>query len=125
MKLPIQYALGYPNRLKSDFPRFNFLNYPTLTFEQADMDTFRCLPLAYEAMRQGGNMPCILNAANEIAVEAFLNERIGFLQIADVVEHCMASVPFIAAPNYHDYVQTNQTARAKAAGFAGVKPAVV
>ena len=73
MKLPIQYALGYPKRLPSDFPRFNFLNYPQLTFEQPDRETFRCLNIAFEAMRQGGNSPCVMNAANEIAVAKFLN----------------------------------------------------
>jgi 1-deoxy-D-xylulose-5-phosphate reductoisomerase len=85
MKLPIQYALGYPHRLPSDFPRFDFTKYPALTFEKPDTDTFVNLALAYQALAQGGNMPCILNAANEVAVQAFLREQIGFLEIPDVV----------------------------------------
>jgi 1-deoxy-D-xylulose-5-phosphate reductoisomerase len=94
MKLPIQYALGYPKRLKSDYPRFNFLQYPQLSFEQPDIDTFRNLALAYEAMKTGGNMPCIINAANEIAVAAFLQDKIGFLQISELIErwHCARSL---------------------------------
>jgi 1-deoxy-D-xylulose-5-phosphate reductoisomerase len=118
MKLPIQYALGFPERLKSDFPRFNFLNYPQLTFEQADRTTFRCLDLAYAAMLQGGNMPCILNAANEIAVSLFLKDKIGFLQIADVVENAMAKVNFIAKPTLEDYFETDAMARAISAEMA-------
>ncbi|MDX5418015.1 MAG: 1-deoxy-D-xylulose-5-phosphate reductoisomerase [Hymenobacteraceae bacterium] len=114
MKLPIQYALGYPNRLKSDFPRFNFLNYPQLTFEQPDTETFRNLALAYAAMEQGGNMPCILNAANEIAVSAFLRDEVGFLQMSDIIESCMAKVAYIANPSYEDYVNTDREAREKA-----------
>ena len=114
MKLPIQYALGYPNRLKSDFPRFSFLDYPTLTFEQPDGDTFRNLPLAFESLRQGGNMPCILNAANEVAVDAFLNDKIKFLQIAEIVEACMGKVDFIAKPGYDDYVASDKETRIRA-----------
>lgn len=111
MKLPIQFALGYPNRLKSDFPRFNFLNYPQLTFEQADTETFRNLALAFEALNQGGNQPCILNAANEIAVDAFLKDRIGFLEMSDIIEQSMAKVSFIKKPNYDDYVATDAETR--------------
>ncbi len=85
MKLPIQFALGYPNRLKSDFPRFNFLNYPALTFEQPDKESFRNLALAFEALEKGGNMPCILNAANEVAVEAFLHDKVSFLGMSDLI----------------------------------------
>ncbi|MFM9983789.1 MAG: 1-deoxy-D-xylulose-5-phosphate reductoisomerase [Flavobacteriales bacterium] len=107
MKLPIQYALGYPQRIQSDFPRFNFLNYPSLTFEQADKETFRCLDLAYKAMHRGGNMPCILNAANEVAVSLFLQDKIRFLEIADIVEEAMESVPFIASPTVDDYFSTD------------------
>ena len=80
MKLPIQYALAYPQRIPSDFPRFNFMNYPNLTFEKADTNTFRNLSLAYKAMEKGGNMACILNAANEVVVEAFLKDKIGFFR---------------------------------------------
>ena len=96
MKLPIQYAMAYPNRIKSDFPRFNFLNYPQLTFEQADTETFRNLALAFEAMNKGGNAACILNAANEIAVQAFLNDKIGFLQMSDLIEKCLQQIAFIS-----------------------------
>ncbi|GAB3828510.1 1-deoxy-D-xylulose-5-phosphate reductoisomerase [Pontibacter rugosus] len=111
MKLPIQYALGYPQRLKSDFPRFSFLDYPQLTFEQPDLKTFRNLQLAFDAMEQGGNMPCILNAANEVAVSAFLRDKVGFLQMSDILESCMAKVAYIANPSYEDYVATDKEAR--------------
>jgi 1-deoxy-D-xylulose-5-phosphate reductoisomerase len=117
MKLPIQYALGYPDRMKCAFPRFNFLNYPTLSFEQADLLTFRCLQLAYDAMNKGGNMPCILNAANEVAVQAFLEDKIQFLEIAEIVEKTMASVTFIKQPDYASYVQTDNLSRIKALEF--------
>jgi len=102
MKLPIQYALGYPKRFISDFKRFNFLNYPQLTFEQADTKTFRNLVLAFEAMKKAGNTPCVLNAANEIAVSAFLTDKIGFLQMSDVIENAMEKLAFISKPNYED-----------------------
>ena len=111
MRLPIQYALSYPNRLKSDFPRFDFFNYPQLTFEQADLKTFKNLSLAYSAMEKAGNMPCILNAANEIAVEGFLNDKIGFLQMSDLINDCMQKVHFIAKPTYYDYVETDMETR--------------
>lgn len=115
MKLPIQYALGYPERLKSDFPRFSFLDYPQLTFEQPDLKTFRNLQLAFDAMERGGNMPCILNAANEVAVSAFLRDEVGFLQMSDIIESCLAKVTYIANPSYEDYVSTDGEARARAA----------
>lgn len=111
MKLPIQFALGYPNRLMSDFPRFNFINYPQLTFEQPDSQTFRNLALAFEAMKMGGNMPCILNAANEIAVDAFLKDKVSFLGMSDVIEQSMQRVAFIKKPNYNDYVATDAETR--------------
>jgi 1-deoxy-D-xylulose-5-phosphate reductoisomerase len=111
MKLPIQYALGYPHRLKSDFPRFSFLDYPQLTFERPDLETFRNLQLAYDALKQGGNMPCILNAANEVAVAAFLREEIGFLQMPEIIEGCMAKVPYIAHPSLDDYLETDRETR--------------
>ena len=107
MKLPIQYAMGYPNRIKSDFPRFSFFNYPQLTFEQAETKTFRNLALAFEAMNKGGNAPCVLNAANEVAVEAFLKDKIGFLEMSDVVEKCLQTIHFINKPSYDDYVATD------------------
>ncbi|WP_018477103.1 1-deoxy-D-xylulose-5-phosphate reductoisomerase [Pontibacter roseus] len=115
MKLPIQYALSYPERLKSDFLRFNFLDYPQLTFEQPDLETFRNLQLAFMAMEQGGNMPCILNAANEVAVAAFLRDEVGFLEMSDIIESCMAKVAYIANPSYEDYVTTDREARLRAA----------
>lgn len=111
MKLPIQYALAFPNRLKSDFQRFNFLEYPQLTFEQPDKHTFRNLALAFEALQQGGNQPCILNAANEIAVDAFLKDKVSFLGMSDVIEQSMQQVAFIKKPNYNDYVATDAEAR--------------
>jgi 1-deoxy-D-xylulose-5-phosphate reductoisomerase len=111
MKLPIQYALGYPKRLKADFPRFNFMNYPQLTFERPDRETFRCLNLAFEAMKQGGNAACIMNAANEIAVALFLQDKIGFLQIADVVERTMEKAAFIAQPSLEDFIASDGEAR--------------
>jgi 1-deoxy-D-xylulose-5-phosphate reductoisomerase len=119
MKLPIQYALGYPNRLKNDFPRFNFLDYPQLTFEKPDLETFRNLQLAFDAMERGGNMPCILNAANEIAVEAFLREEVGFLGMSDIIAGSMAKVAYIANPSYEDYVTTDRETRAYAAELVG------
>jgi 1-deoxy-D-xylulose-5-phosphate reductoisomerase len=117
MKLPIQYALGYPERLKCNFPRFNFLNYPTLSFEQADKKTFRCLELAYTAMYNGGNSACVLNAANEIAVQAFLEDKIPFLKIPEIVERTMLAIDFIKSPNYEQYVQTDEISRIKAKEF--------
>ena len=111
MKLPIQFALGYPNRIKSDFPRFDFRHYPSLTFEQADVDTFRNLGFAFKALDQGGNMACILNAANEIAVGAFLKEQIGFLQMSDLLEHCMVHGTFLAHPTLEDYIETDLLTR--------------
>lgn len=111
MRVPIQYAMNYPFRLKSDAPKFNFLDYPNLTFETPDLNTFRNLGLAYEAMKIGGNMPCILNAANEIAVREFLKDKIRFTEISDVIENCMAKVPYIVAPSYEDYVNTDTETR--------------
>jgi 1-deoxy-D-xylulose-5-phosphate reductoisomerase len=114
MKLPIQYALGYPLRLKSDLKRFDFTNCSSLTFEKADTETFRNLALATEAMRRCGNMPCIVNAANEIAVAAFLRDQIGFLEMSDVIEDCMQKISFIAQPSYEDYVETDSETRKRA-----------
>ncbi|PJJ47911.1 1-deoxy-D-xylulose-5-phosphate reductoisomerase [Hymenobacter chitinivorans] len=119
MKLPIQYALGYPERLPSDFPRFSFLDYPNLTFEQPDRATFRNLPLAFEAMRQGGNAPCVLNAANEIAVAAFLRDEIGFLEMPSLVESCLTKVSYLAEPSLDDYVLTDQETRRVAHELVG------
>ena len=117
MKLPIQYALGFPQRLKSDFPRFNFLDYPELHFEAPDRLTFRNLDLAYAAMRTGGGAPCILNAANEVVVQAFLEDRVGFLQMSDVVETCLETVPSPEKPTLEEYVALDGAARRKAASL--------
>jgi len=111
MRLPIQFALGYPNRLRSDFPRFNFMDYPSLTFEQPDMETFRNLQLAFDALDRGGNAPCIINAANEIAVDAFLNDQIDFLEISDVIESCLDAATFVKNPAYEDYVASDEETR--------------
>ena len=111
MKLPIQYAMGYPKRLKNNFTRFNFLDYPQLTFEAPDTKTFRNLALAFKAMNTGGNAPCILNASNEVVVDAFLNDKIGFLQMSDVIEECMESVKLIDQPTLSDYVNTDEETR--------------
>lgn len=119
MKLPIAYAFSYPVRLKSRAPRLDFRQYACLTFEQPDTTRFRNLAFAFEAVERGGNMPCILNAANEVVVAAFLQEKIGFLQMSDVIEQTMAKAPFIAAPTYDDYVATDAEARRIAAGLFG------
>ncbi len=111
MKLPIQYALFYPQRVASTFKRFDFANYPSLTFEKVDTNTFSSIQLACEAMKKGGNMPCILNAANEIAVGAFLKEDIGFLDIPDLVEHAMNKVHHISNPTLQDYIESDSEAR--------------
>ncbi|HKL02921.1 MAG TPA: 1-deoxy-D-xylulose-5-phosphate reductoisomerase, partial [Cryomorphaceae bacterium] len=111
MKLPIQYAMGYPERLQSDFPRFNFVDYPQLTFEQPDYESFRNLKLAFKAMSDGGNMPCILNAANEMAVDAFLNRGLGFTEMSDVIELAMQSVHFIGKPTLENYFETDAETR--------------
>lgn len=111
MKLPIQYAMGYPQRLKSSFERFNFLDYPSLTFEKPDRETFRNLELAFIALEKGGNAACILNAANEVTVARFLKDEIGFLQIAEINEACLEKMAFIQKPTYQDYVATDQETR--------------
>ena len=115
MRLPIQYALGYPQRLRADFPRFDFTQYPSLTFEKPDTDTFRSLALAFAALAKGGNLPCVVNAANEVAVAAFLNDEIGFLEIAEIIENCAAKVFFVKNPDYADYVASDTEARRVAA----------
>jgi len=114
MRLPIQFAFSYPERLKSDFPRFDFANFPSLTFEKPDTETFRNLALAFNALGRGGNMPCVLNAANEIAVAEFLNDRIGFLEMSDVVERCLEKMDYITNPTLEDYVSTDKETRIKA-----------
>ncbi|MNV50843.1 1-deoxy-D-xylulose 5-phosphate reductoisomerase [compost metagenome] len=111
MRLPIHYALAYPHRISTDFTRFNFLDYPELSFYKADNDTFRNLDLAYSALRKGGNMPCIINAANEVVVNAFLQDQIGFLQMSDVIEQCMQEIGFIEQPGLNNYLETDQHTR--------------
>ena len=120
MKLPIQFALTYPDRLKTDFPRFNFMDYPNLTFEQPDKETFKNLELAYRAMDKGGNMACILNASNEIAVEAFLKDQISFLEIAEVNERAMNEIEFIEKPTIEDLMETDANTRASVRSFLNV-----
>ncbi|RAV55360.1 1-deoxy-D-xylulose-5-phosphate reductoisomerase [Mucilaginibacter rubeus] len=111
MKLPIQYALTYPNRIETNFKRFSFADYANLTFEKPDMETFRNLSLAYAALKQGGNMPCIINAANEIAVAGFLDRKIGFLTMSGIIEECMQKINFIANPTLTDYLNTDKETR--------------
>ncbi|HJX70455.1 MAG TPA: 1-deoxy-D-xylulose-5-phosphate reductoisomerase [Bacteroidales bacterium] len=111
MRVPIQYALGYPRRLISDFPRFNFANYPALTFHKPDTSIFRNLELAYLALKRGGNMPCILNAANEVVVEAFLNETVKFLEIPEIIENVMNKLIYIPHPSLEDYSDSDHEAR--------------
>ncbi len=119
MKLPIQYALAYPDRLLNDFKRFNFIDYPELTFEKPDLESFRNLQLAYDAMDKGGNMPCILNAANEVVVEAFLKDKIGFLKMSDLIENVMDQAGFIKNPSIDDFYQTDREAREITQGLIG------
>jgi 1-deoxy-D-xylulose-5-phosphate reductoisomerase len=116
MKLPIQFALTYPNRLPTNFPRFNFMDYPELTFEKADRQTFKNLDLAYQAMEMHGTAACALNASNEIAVDAFLKEKIGFLDIAEINEFVLHETSNILQPNIDDYIQVDALAREFAQG---------
>ena len=111
MKIPIQYALGFPKRIQNNFKRFSFLDYPNLTFEKPDLKNFKHLNLAYKAMEKGGNMPCVLNAANEIAVAAFLENRIGFLNMSDLIVDCMEKIKFVGKPKLEDYIETNNETR--------------
>jgi 1-deoxy-D-xylulose-5-phosphate reductoisomerase len=111
MRIPIQFALSYPDRLKSTMERFNFANYPQLTFEQPDLKTFRNLQLAYDALAAGGNAPCVLNAANEIAVAAFLNRQVGFLEMSDLIEETLTRSEFVARPQLEDYIETDRRTR--------------
>ena len=117
MRLPIQYAFSYPYRIQSSFERIDFTKCTNLTFEQPDTKRFRNLALAYETMNKGGNMPCIVNAANEVVVAAFLRDEIGFLQMSDVIEQTMCKVSYINQPDYDDYVATDAEARRIAAGL--------
>ncbi len=111
MRLPIQLALSYPDRWISDFPRFDFTKYPTLTFEAPNTENFRNLGLAYQVLQDGGNKACILNAANEIVVDAFLRDKVGFFEMTDIIEQTMKKIPYIATPDYENYKQSNFEAK--------------
>lgn len=114
MRVPIQFAMSYPERFKADYPRFDFMDYPQLTFEKPDTDTFRNLALAFSVAKEGGNQPCILNAANEIAVQGFLEDRVGFLEISEVIETCLQKVSYIRNPELDDFIETDKETRARA-----------
>jgi len=111
MRIPIQFALSYPDRYSSDNPRFDFANYPNLTFEKPDIKTFRNLQLAFDALDKGGNLPCVLNAANEVAVAAFLREEIGFLEMSDVIEETMNAVEYVKLPSLDDFIASDRESR--------------
>ncbi len=111
MKLPIHYALSFPYRVKSDFKRFSFLDYPNLNFEPVDAKKFRNLAISFEMLKRGGNAPCVMNAANEIAVDAFLKGEVGFLEMSDIIEETINRVEFMKSPGYDDYVYFNARAR--------------
>lgn len=117
MKIPIQYALSYPERYPNKLERLDLSLIGGLNFSKPDMKKFRNLALAFDALKKGGNIPCILNAANELAVQAFLNKQIGFMQIPEIVEHCMETLPFIQAPVLEDYFQTDALSREKAGEY--------
>ncbi len=122
MKLPILYALSFPNRFATDYPRVDFSQMGQLTFEKPDLEKFRNLALAYEAMNRGGNMPCVLNAANEVAVAAFLHDRIGFMAMSDLIEHSLNRADFVPHPSYEDYVACDARTRALAEEFVNRQP---
>jgi 1-deoxy-D-xylulose-5-phosphate reductoisomerase len=111
MRLPIQYAFSYPYRLKADFPRVDFYRMASLNFERPDMERFRNLALAYRALEEGGSMPCVLNAANEVCVAAFLNDKVGFLQMSDIIEKTMQTIPFQKQPSLDDYIAIDAESR--------------
>jgi 1-deoxy-D-xylulose-5-phosphate reductoisomerase len=111
MKLPIQYALGYPKRIKNQYKRFDFTAYPNLSFEKPDLETFRNLALAFEALKAGGNMPCIINAANEVAVAGFLADEVSFLGMSEIIEACMKQMPYVDSPTLDDYLNTDKETR--------------
>jgi 1-deoxy-D-xylulose-5-phosphate reductoisomerase len=117
MKLPIQYALGFPKRLSNRFERFSFFDYPNLTFEKPDLETFKNLALAYKAMEKGGNSPCILNAANEIAVSAFLNDKISFLNMADLIDNCLEKINFVKNPSLEELIESDLETRNLATNY--------
>lgn len=111
MRIPIQFALTYPDRYPSDFPRFDFAQYPTLNFEQPDKETFKNLQLAYDALERGGNAPCVLNAANEVVVAAFLKDQVGFLAMSDIIDETLQAVDFVKQPSLEDFIETDKKSR--------------
>ena len=117
MRIPILFALSYPHRISSELPRLDFNNHPVFTFTEPDLKKFRNLSLAYKALREGGNMPCVLNAANEVAVSAFLSERINFLQLPDVVEYTLEKIQYISSPDLESLEITDKQARKTADDF--------
>ncbi len=117
MRVPIQYAFSYPERLGSSCPRLDLTKWNTLTFEEPDCEKFRNLGLAYYAMQQGGNIPCVLNAANEVVVDAFLKDQIGFLEMSDIIEETLSKAHFVANPSLDDYMATDQESRCLASDF--------
>ena len=123
MRLPIQYALSYPERILSDFKRFSFLDFPQLTFCKPDRDIFSNLALAFRAMKTGGNLPCVLNAANEVVVEAFLENKLKFLEMPDIIEQCMETIGFISRPSLNDLIETNLSTRNLASKLIGSRAA--
>lgn len=114
MRLPIQYALSFPQRLETDYPKFDLTTCSTLTFYAPDRETFSCIDIAYQVIVKGGNMPCVMNAANEIAVMAFLKGEIGFLQISDVIAETLQKVDYVAEANMHNFLQTDALSRVRA-----------
>ena len=117
MKLPIQYAMAFPKRIHNSYKRLDFKEFSKLTFETPDSKTFRNLALAREAMEKGGNAPCVLNAANEVVVHAFLQNKVGFLEMSDMIEKTLGAVPFIEKPSLEDYVQSDAAARKQTIEF--------
>ena len=117
MKLPIQYALGFPKRIKNTFKRFSFFDYPHLTFEKPDFKTFKNLELSFYAIEKGGNLPCVLNAANEVAVALFLEDKISFLKMSDLIANCMEKITFVSKPTLLDYIATNEETKKLALEF--------
>jgi 1-deoxy-D-xylulose-5-phosphate reductoisomerase len=111
MKLPIQYALTFPKRMKNDFPRFSFADFPAFTFEKPDLQTFPCLSLAYQASKEGGNKPCVLNAANELAVAQFLNGQIKFTDISKIIEKALIMIPFSKPKSIEEYLEVDKAVR--------------
>jgi len=111
MRIPIQFALTYPERFPSNFPRFDFAQYPSLNFEKPDLETFRNLQLAYDALERGGNAACVLNAANEIVVDAFLKDKVGFLEMSDIINETLNDVDFVKQPSLEDFIETDKISR--------------